>query len=51
MKKRNPSSGQNSQLVHWWLLVQSGCILAQAWQETLLSLNPSTKDVSDTSET
>jgi hypothetical protein len=24
MKKRNPSSGQNSQLVHWWLLIHSG---------------------------
>jgi hypothetical protein len=23
MKKRNPSSGQNGQLVHWWLLVHS----------------------------
>jgi hypothetical protein len=21
MKKRNPSSGQNGQLVHWWMLV------------------------------
>jgi hypothetical protein len=25
MKKRNPSNGQNSQLVHCWLLVHSGC--------------------------
>jgi hypothetical protein len=24
MEKRNPSSGQNGQLVHWWLLVHSG---------------------------
>jgi hypothetical protein len=24
MKKRNPSSGQNGQLVHWWLLIDSG---------------------------
>jgi hypothetical protein len=24
MKKRNPSSGQNGQLVHWWLLIHSG---------------------------
>jgi hypothetical protein len=24
MKKHNPSSGQNGQLVHWWLLVHSG---------------------------
>jgi hypothetical protein len=23
MKKRTPSSGQNGQLVHWWLLVHS----------------------------
>jgi len=23
MKKRSPSSGQNGQLVHWWLLVHS----------------------------
>jgi hypothetical protein len=27
MKKRNPSSGQNGQLVHWWLLVHSGRII------------------------
>jgi hypothetical protein len=24
MKKSSPSSGQNGQLVHWWLLVHSG---------------------------
>jgi hypothetical protein len=24
MKKCNPSSGQNGQLVHWWLLIHSG---------------------------
>ncbi len=24
MKKRNPSSGQNGQLVHWWLLIHPG---------------------------
>jgi hypothetical protein len=24
MKKRNPSSGQNGQLVHWWVLIHSG---------------------------
>jgi len=24
MKKRSPSSGQNDQLVHWWLVVHSG---------------------------
>jgi hypothetical protein len=24
MKKRNPSSGQNGQLVHWWLLIKRG---------------------------
>jgi len=24
MKKRNPSTGQNGQLVHWWLLIHSG---------------------------
>jgi len=29
MKKRNPSSGQNGQLVHWWLLIHSG----QHWYE------------------
>jgi hypothetical protein len=23
MKKRNPSSGQNNKLLHWWLLVHS----------------------------
>jgi hypothetical protein len=27
MKKRNPSSGQNGQLVHWWLLIHSGRIV------------------------
>jgi len=26
MKKRSPSSGQDSQLVHWWMLVHSGRI-------------------------
>jgi hypothetical protein len=26
MKKRNPSSGQNDQLVHWWLLIHFGQI-------------------------
>jgi len=24
MKKLNPSSGQNGQLAHWWLLIHSG---------------------------
>jgi hypothetical protein len=24
MNKRNPSSGQNGQLVHWWLLIHFG---------------------------
>jgi hypothetical protein len=28
MKKRKASSGQNGQLVHWWLLVHSGRFLA-----------------------
>jgi hypothetical protein len=23
MKKRNPSGGQNGQLVHWWVLIHS----------------------------
>jgi len=27
MKKHSPSNGQNDQLVHWWLLVHSGCDL------------------------
>jgi hypothetical protein len=26
MKKRNPSGGQNGQLVHWWVLIHSGRI-------------------------
>jgi hypothetical protein len=26
MKKRSPSSGENGQLVHWWLLVHSAQI-------------------------
>ncbi len=30
MKKRNPSSGQNGQLVHWWLLVHCGRIIRGA---------------------
>jgi hypothetical protein len=30
MKKRNPSSGQNGQLVHWWLLIHSGRSFAVA---------------------
>ncbi len=29
MKKRNPSSGQNGELVHWWLLVHSSRIIAR----------------------
>jgi hypothetical protein len=28
MKKRNPSSEQNGQLVHWWLLIHSGPLWA-----------------------
>jgi hypothetical protein len=24
MKKRNPSGGQNGQLVHWWVQIHSG---------------------------
>jgi hypothetical protein len=28
MKKRNPSSGQNGQLVHWWLLIHSGHVFS-----------------------
>ncbi len=27
MKKRNPSSGHNGQLVHWWLLIHSGHVI------------------------
>jgi hypothetical protein len=27
MKKRNPFSEQNGQLVHWWLLVHSGHLI------------------------
>jgi hypothetical protein len=27
MKKRNPSSGQNGQLVHWWLLSHSAPVI------------------------
>jgi murein L,D-transpeptidase YafK len=34
MKKRNPSSGQNDQLVHWWLLIHSGC-MNQERQKTI----------------
>jgi len=30
MKKHNPSSGQNDQLVHWWLLIHSGHIFVDA---------------------
>ncbi len=30
MKKCNPSSGQNGQLVHWWLLIHSGRALVAA---------------------
>jgi len=28
MKKRNPFSGQNGQLVHWWLLIHSSQTLS-----------------------
>jgi hypothetical protein len=34
MKKRNPSGGQNGQLVHWWVLIHSGPP-AHEWTETL----------------
>jgi len=34
MKKRSPSSEQNGQLVHWWLLVHSGWM---RWQSPLSS--------------
>jgi hypothetical protein len=27
MKKHSPSSGQNGQLVHWWLLIDFGCVI------------------------
>jgi hypothetical protein len=43
MKKRNPSSGQNGQLVHWWLLIHSGrgLVLAQGWKkDTIKFLKP-----------
>jgi len=29
MKKCNPCNGQNGKLVHWWLLVDSGGIIAR----------------------
>jgi hypothetical protein len=29
MKKYSPSSGQNNQLMHWWLLVHSGLMIIQ----------------------
>ncbi len=29
MKKRNPSGGQNDQLVHWWVLIHSGLLLVE----------------------
>jgi hypothetical protein len=39
MKKRNPSSGQNGQLVHWWLLIHSGpSIVAHNVTPTSLTL-------------
>jgi hypothetical protein len=33
MKKRNPSSGQNGQLVHWWLLIHSGHSWWYLWRD------------------
>jgi hypothetical protein len=27
MKKHSPSSGQNDQLVHWWLLIHFGRVI------------------------
>jgi len=32
MKKRNPSSGQNGQLVHWWLQIHFGLGLEGKWR-------------------
>jgi hypothetical protein len=37
LKKRSPSSGQNGQLVHWWLLVHSAS--CRASQQFALNRN------------
>jgi hypothetical protein len=40
MKKRNPSGGQNGQLVHWWVLIHSGRFVAWFdWFEPTFRLN------------
>ncbi len=38
LKKRSPSSGQNSQLVHWWLLVHSVWVMATLHLSTNLCI-------------
>jgi hypothetical protein len=49
MKKRNPSSGQNGQVVHWWLLIHSGPepvkenqlqLLTALWTDEFLDCTP-----------
>jgi hypothetical protein len=41
MKKRNPSSGQNGQLVHWWLLIHSGrCSVQQNCNVPFVGFDP-----------
>jgi hypothetical protein len=37
MKKRSPFSGQNGQLVHWWLLVHSGPFVTSSFLARPLS--------------
>jgi len=45
MKKRNPSSGQNGQLVHWWLLIHSGHVSTSiSWGLVLLILHTISKE-------
>jgi hypothetical protein len=38
MKKRSPSTGQNNQLVHWWLLIHSSQFSLQSSTQ-LIPLN------------
>jgi hypothetical protein len=39
MKKRKASSGQNGQLVHWWLLVHSGPVNGFTYLYSIMNLN------------
>jgi hypothetical protein len=44
MKKRNPSGGQNGQLVHWWLLIHSGPVIRSDYVLTEMHISESARE-------